>query len=121
MDEELVDSSRLRLHNRVVAVAQQPLAHRVGVAAVCKWANLHMNQVVRSLASRRHRIAMPAQCSNQYVGIFGVRNRRNLHHDRASSRRGSDTGRRQRWLHRKCYKPGEESEYQDQIRTLVRE
>ena len=68
------------MHDRVVAVVEQLLAHGIGVVAIGEWSDLHVNQIVLRLAARRDGIATLAQRAHQHVRVFGVRDGRNLHH-----------------------------------------
>ena len=75
-------NKRLRLHDCVVSVAEQLLAHGVCVVAVAERANAHMELVVDRIAASGNRIAALVQRANQHIGVFLMRNGGNLNHDR---------------------------------------
>ncbi len=70
----------LWLHDGVIAVVEQLLAHGVGVVAAGEWADLHVDQVVGGVAARGDGIAVFAQCASQNVGVLFVRDGGNLDH-----------------------------------------
>ena len=79
----LATASRRRallLHNRVVAVREQALTHRVRFFLVVKRAHLDVDKAVRAVVPRGHGVASGAQRPDQQLGIFLVRHRRDLHH-----------------------------------------
>ncbi len=71
----------LRLDDGVVTVVEQLLAHGVGVVAIREGADLDMQQPIGRVATSRNSVAALAQGSHQDVGIFGVGDGGDLHHD----------------------------------------